>query len=660
MNVTELARRLKIPTSELRKLLPLIGFDVGMKAIKVDDAVAQKIINTVRENPNVLNKVRDQEEAEEIVETEESTVAKKDIGIPASITVRDFATLLEKPVAAIIQELMKNGILANLNEQIDFETASIIAEDFGFTTTQEERDEDTEGMDQTTIEDLLKDNENKRQARPPVVVVMGHVDHGKTQLLDTIKKTNVLAKESGGITQHIGAYQVEKNGKKITFIDTPGHKAFTAMRSRGARVADIAILLIAADDGIKPQTEEVLQIIEGAKLPFIVAINKIDKPEADVEKVKQQLAQKNLLPEDWGGSTICVPISAKTEKGIDELLEHLLLVADVEKENIQANPDRPAICTVIESHVDTGEGPVTTAIVQTGTLRQGDSVQVGSSIGKIRALRDFNGEIIANAGPATPVKILGLENASEVGDYIQVIQDSRELKKKARDLQHQKKMYRDRRQVKTKNKKDESKDEDKSVDIFLQTDVRGSQEAIIQSLETLGSDEVKVTVVKKGLGDITEADVLQAESTGALIYGFNVKTNTHAKNIAQEKEVVIRTYQVIYDLFNDVKEQAKKLQTLKLETIELGRIKVLAVFRTEKKHMIIGGQITKGKIETGAKAKVLREDQIVGKGTLGKLQQSEQEVRTAPSGSECGIQFDGQAIIKEGDFIEVYKEEYQG
>jgi len=469
MNVTELARRLKIPTSELKELLPRLGFDIGKKAIKVDDKSAYMIIDKIRDNPDIVEDFRKENmpEAEEI--TEGITPDSPEIEIPSIITVRDFAELLEKPVASIIQELMKNGILANLNEQIDYETANIIAEDFGFVTKAKNEIQDNKQNDEN-IEEMISKASDNPQVRPPIVVVMGHVDHGKTQLLDTIRKSNVVAKESGGITQHIGAYQITKNDKKITFIDTPGHEAFTAMRSRGARVADIAILIIAADDGIKPQTEEVIKIIDNAKLPFIVAINKIDKPEADIEKVKNQLAQKDLLPEDWGGKVITVPISAKNGEGIDDLLEHLLLLADVEKENIQADPNQPAIGTIIESHIDKGEGPVATVIIKSGTLKNNDSVQVGQVVGKIKFMKDHAGKIIKEASPSTPVKILGLKNIPAVGDILQTLKADASLKKMMKKINSQKKLYQDKQnwqQIKNDDKKDE---DEKKVNIILKAD----------------------------------------------------------------------------------------------------------------------------------------------------------------------------------------------
>jgi translation initiation factor IF-2 len=655
MNITELARKLKLTTNELKDLLPQLGFDIGRKAIKVDDTSAQKIIDKIKSEPGIIERLRLEmrgvEEKEEVV-TEKSM---RDLVVPAVITVRDFATLVNRPVAAIIQELMKNGILANLNEQIDYETASIIAQDLGFKTAQQET-ENVRVMDEEKIGELLMDKTDL-QPRSPVVIVMGHVDHGKTQLLDTIRKTKVMAQESGGITQHIGAYQVEKNNRLITFIDTPGHEAFTAMRSRGARIADIAIIVIAADDGIMPQTEEVIKIAENAQLPFIIAINKIDKPEADIERVKQQLAQKNLLPEDWGGKVICVPISAKTNQGIEDLLEHLLLLADMEKEKIMANPAREAIGTIIESHIDKGEGPVATVLIQAGTLRQGDIVQIGAVAGKIRAMRDYKSKQIDAAPPSMPVRILGLKAVPEVGEYLRVT-DQKSLKIIMKNLKQQQASYRHQQSSHlSKTKKEDDKEKKKTFNTIIKTDMVGSQEALLQSLETLSTDDTTVTIVKKGLGNITDIDILQAESSGAVVYGFNVKVNQRAKEMAAEKNVPVRIYNVIYDLINDVKKEVEKLIVYKVEIIELGRAKVLAIFRTEKSHKIIGLMVTKGKIEKGGRVHILRNEQDIGHGTIEEIQQAKQAVEAVPSGTECGVQLKTATAVQVGDFLEIYKEE---
>lgn len=658
MNVTELARKLKIPTAELRDLIPQLGFDIGKKAIKVDDKVAQKIIEKIKENPQIVKMFLTKKEEEKEEEPETITKEEGVIKLPSKIVVRDFAAILGKPIAIILQELMKNGILVNLNEQIDFETAAIIAEDFGFKAKLREK-EDLPLVSQKIEELLVEKNKKNLKPRPPVVVVMGHVDHGKTKLLDAIRKTHVMEQEAGGITQSIGAYQVTKKNKLITFIDTPGHEAFTAMRSRGARAADLAILVVAADDGIKPQTLEAIKIIESAKLPFVVAINKIDKPEADVDKVKHQLSQHNLVPEEWGGKTICVPISAKTGQGIDSLLETLLLVAEMEKDEIKANPNKEAVGTIIESHLDKGEGPVATVLIQAGTLSNGDFIQVGTVAGKIRLMKDYTGKTINQAAPSTPVRILGLKDTPQVGEILQVKKDVKSLKKIIKEQHRQTKIYRQRMSSQMKPSKEDEEAEKKinKLNIVLKTDNLGSYEAISESLGKIQLEGLKINIVKKGLGNVTEADVMSAESSQALIYGFNVIAPPQVQEITTEKQVEIRIYKIIYELIEDVNKELEKLLSPEIIRVIIGRVKVLVIFRTERKSMIVGGLVTKGKAENNTKATMLRDDAEIGAGKIVQLQQAKKDVETSPSGSECGLKIEGPPIIQVGDFLEFYKEE---
>jgi len=665
MNVTELARILKIPTSQLREIIPRLGFDVGKKAIKIDDKVAEKIIQKFKESPEQFKvdipqekKVEEEKKGEEgnedKTDTDEKSAALK---LPEAIAVRDFAALIEKPVTDVIQELMKNGILANLNERIDYETATIIAEDFGLKVEKEEQKD--EGGQTEKIEQLLEQDKGVKKPRPPVIVVMGHVDHGKTKLLDTIRRTNVVAQESGGITQSVGAYQVKRKNKLLTFIDTPGHEAFITMRSRGARIADIAVLVVAADDGIKPQTKEAISIIQSANLPFVVAINKIDKPNADIERVKQQLAQENLLTEDWGGKTVCVPISAQTNEGIDSLLENLLVVAEIKANEIKANPDREAVGTIIESHIDKGEGAVATVLIQAGTLRTGDLIKVGEVVGKIKAMKNFANKNIEIAVPSTPVKILGLKDTPEVGDILQVEKDEVSLKKILKNQKAKNKHSKGTKQVvvKKNDSDDEEEDKVKTLNIVLKTDTLGSQEAVLQYLEKIELEDLKIKATKKGLGNITEADVLEADSSNSIIYGFNIVVSPQIEELAREKGVNIKTYQIIYELADDAKNEAEKLLSPQIIRVDLGRVKVLAIFRTEKKSMIVGGQVTKGKIENEAKVNILRNKEKISEGTITQLQSAKQEVKDVAAGSECGISISGTTEIQEGDFLEVYKEE---
>ncbi|MFC1687889.1 translation initiation factor IF-2 [Patescibacteria group bacterium] len=653
MNVTELARRLKIPTSALRDLIPKLGFDVGRKAIKIDNRVAEQIISKIKSQPGLLEKIRRNRLAEVDLEEEEikpEADTSKKLVLPPRIAVRDFAKQLGMPVTNVVKELMNNGILTSLNEQIDYETASIIAEDLGFKT---ELKEEGATLEETTVESVLeKEQEKNLSERPPVIVVMGHVDHGKTKLLDAIRNTDVVAQEAGSITQHIGAYQVTHNNKVITFIDTPGHEAFSTMRSRGARVADIAILVVAADEGIKPQTEEAIKIIQNSNLPFIVAINKIDKENADVEKIKQQLAEKNLLPEDWGGKVITAQISAKKEKGINELLETILLVTEMEKDSIRANSSGPAVGTIVESHIDKGEGPVATVLVQSGVLKKGNLISIGSTGGKIKNMKDHHGVEITEGGPSMPVKILGLKSTPTVGDILQAQPDAKTLKNTLKKYAEKKRKY--------KASLTTSIEEEKGIEklvIVLKADTLGSLEAILQSLERLELPDFKVAIAKKALGNITESDLETAEATGAIIYGFNVKMDPAIQESAIDRESTIRIYNIIYELIQDVQNEGEKILSPEIVITEEGRIKILAIFRTEKKSMIVGGTVTKGRALADAQVRILRNKEKIGKGKITSLQSAKQTVKEVVAVSECGIEYEGPPIIQEGDILEVFTEE---
>jgi translation initiation factor IF-2 len=477
---------------------------------------------------------------------------------------------------------------------------------------------------------------------------MGHVDHGKTKLLDAIRKTNVVAGEAGGITQHIGAYQITHKDKIITFIDTPGHEAFTAMRNRGARIADIAILVVAADDGVKPQTVEAYRIIEAAKLPFVVAINKIDKPEANIDMVKRELSEKlNILAEDWGGKTVCQAISAKNNLGITELLDMLLLTADMEAKDIKANPEATASGTIIESHIDRGEGPVATVLIQNGKLKIGDPLLFnGLLYGKVRALKDHFGKTVTEALPAMPVKIIGLKMAPSIGDIMQVGQGEKvQIRKVNSQNRHITKP--------TEEKKAEVKG--KNINLLIKSDVLGSGEAIEGSLAKIETPEIKINILNKGLGNITEGDVVRAEASGAKLIGFNVKVTPLAMRLAREKKVEIKSYRIIYDLINDLKAEVQSLIELELERADLGRMKVLAIFRTEKGSQIVGGRIIDGKVESNSLIEVMRDKQIIAEGKLIKLQVAKQDVSIVETNQECGINYEGKPVIKVDDILQFYK-----
>ena len=499
--------------------------------------------------------------------------------------------------------------------------------------------------------------------RPPVVVVMGHVDHGKTTLLDAIRETHVVESEAGNITQHIGAYQAEHKDKVITFIDTPGHEAFTAMRSRGAKIADIAILVVAADDGIQPQTKEAIKIIEAAKVPFLVAINKIDKEEANIERIKQDLAGLNLIPEDWGGKTICVPVSAKNSEGIDELLEMVLLLADMEKEKIVANPDRCAVGTVIESHVDKGEGAVATILVQMGTLQKNNILSIENTLyGKVRSMKDFRGNLIDSAAPGTPVKIAGLKVAPEVGDILEVKESLKECTSKIKQTYAKK----DKPVVK-KEAETEGETKKKKLNIVLKTDVLGSLEAVLASLEKFDYEDIGVDIISRGLGNITEADILRGEAVGASVFGFDVLLPPKVEEFARDKGVKVKTFKVIYDLIDEIKKDLEDLLEIEIVTTELGKMEVLAIFRTESSKMIVGGKVSDGKIVFDPKGKGETKIRItrneggarmeMGIVLMTQLQAGKVDVKEVEKGEECGIKFKGKTTVKVGDILEIYKEE---
>lgn len=590
----------------------------------------------------------------------ETTTEKKTIEIPPAIVIKDLAKLLNLPVTQVITELMKNGVMSSMNERIDYDTAAIISEELGFAAAPKEGDD---GEKQQTIgealADLLKsDDPAKQTVRPPVVVVMGHVDHGKTKLLDAIRQTDVVAGESGGITQHIGAYQVHKKDHLITFIDTPGHEAFTAMRSRGARVADIAILVVAADDGLMPQTKEAIKIIQQAQLPLIVAINKIDKPDANAERVKQQLAAENLLPEDWGGKVPTVGVSALKGQGVDDLLDVVLLMADLDAANLKADSTRPAVGSVIEAHIDKGEGPVATAIIRTGTLHRGDHVRIGDVVGKIKALHDWQGKAIMVATPSQPAKILGLKHAPEVGDLLAVIDVAEAKLMRRKQKVHTARVTTDV-VYHTKKDDEEPKGEPPTIakmtlNLILRCDNLGSQEAILESLQKYESPLVHIEVVAKGLGSITDADVLHADTAAAILYGFHVVPTPRAADVAKSKAVEIRTFTVIYDLLGDIKKELEARLPVEVKETIHGHLSVLAVFRKEKKSMIVGGRVTDGTVTADQKVRVVRGDETIGDGTVREVQIEKRKVSEVKQGSECGVRYIGDPVIEVGDTLEFF------
>jgi|DewCreStandDraft_1066081.scaffolds.fasta_scaffold01507_18 translation initiation factor IF-2 len=573
------------------------------------------------------------------------------IELPARLTVKELAERLGVGATQVIKELLKNGVLANINQTIDYETAAIVAHDLGF-EVKEQTTAPTGEMPSALAEP--EDDPRLLVPRPPIVTILGHVDHGKTTLLDAIRQTNVAAGEAGGITQHIGAYQVEIHGQKITFLDTPGHEAFTAMRARGAQVTDIAVLVVAADDGVQPQTLEAIDHARAANVPIIVALNKIDKPEANPDRVKQQLAEVGLVPEDWGGDTIVVPVSARRKTGIDQLLEMILLVAEMQE--LKANPNRPARGVVIEAKLDKARGPVATLLVQNGTLHVGDFIVVGPIYGRVRAMFNDRGKRLKQAGPATPVEILGLPAVPQAGDKFVVAPDEKTARAWAQTAQRQ--------QEEASRQPEQVSLEDlfqriqagqvKELNLIVKTDVQGSIEPIRVSLERLSTPEVTVKILHSGTGNITESDVLLAQASKAIILGFNVKVEPGARRLAEQNRVDIRLYSVIYDLVEDVQKALTGLLAPKQVEVVEGHAEVRQVFRLSKGLVVAGCYVTDGKITRQSLVRVRRGDSVIFDGRVASLKRFKDDVREVAAGFECGVTLEGFTDFQVGDVLEAY------
>lgn len=646
MNISTLAKKLGYHTQALRKMIETMGYRLRPTASKISDKKAKEITKKIEK----LEKEKQAENLEEQKKAEKAKEPKK-LLVPQTITVKDFANVLELEVTDVIRKLIEEGIMATINEEIDFETASIIAEELGFKIELKKEEKDLikeKGIRKQILEDLSHEEEKDLKPRPPVVVVMGHVDHGKTKLLDVIRETNIIDTEAGGITQKIGAYQAKCKGKAITFLDTPGHEAFKAMRERGAKVTDIAILVVAADDGVMPQTEEAIAHAKNAGVPIIVAINKIDKPEADPEKAKRQLADLGLQPEEWGGNTIMVEISAKFNKNIDKLLEMVLLQADMLE--LKANQEAKAIGTIVESNKDPKKGPVATVLIQNGTLNLGDYVTCGSNYGKIKAMENFLGKRIDHAKPSTPVQILGLTSVPDSGDILQEEKSKESAKEKIAKIA--------KAEIKIKrNLTPEEERKIKKLNIILIADFYGSMEAIIDELNKIQSKQVMPHIIDYSAGKITESNVMNAQSSNAIILGFNAQPTAVAKRLAEDKHVKIYTFNIIYELVDEIKKQLSSLIEPEIIKTKIGKLSVLAVFRSEKKRKIVGGKILSGYLTKDLAIKILRDEEEIDAGKITSLQKNKADVDKAEAGSECGISIDTFAKIKEGDIIEAWKEE---
>ena len=578
-----------------------------------------------------------------VVEVQKPTYVE----IGETINVKDFANLLKREVSEVIKSLFMLGVIVTINQDIDFDTALLVGSEFDVEVAALPPEEDP-----TEIPEV-EDDPAKRLPRPPVITVMGHVDHGKTSLLDAIRKANVTAREAGGITQHIGAYQVNYQGKKIVFLDTPGHEAFTAMRARGAQVTDVAILVVAADDGVMPQTLEAINHAKAAKVPIIVAINKMDRPGANPDHVKQQLAEHELIPEDWGGDTIMVPVSAHQKTGISELLEMILLVAEMQ--DLKANPSLPAHGTIIEAQLDKGRGPVATVLVQRGTLQIGDTIIAGTAYGKVRAMVNDRGEKVKKALPSTPVEVLGLNDVPLAGDILdstdekiaRSVAEKRVAKKRIEEIQQNSKVSLD--DLFQRIQEGEIKD----LNIVVKADVQGTIEALRSSLQNIKNDEVKVVVVHAGVGAITESDVMLASAANALIIGFNVRPDANARKAAEAEKVDVRTYRVIYDALNDVEAAIKGMLAPKFQETIQGRVEVRQMI-TISKMLIAGCYVLEGKITNTSKVRVVRDGIVINGDEIDTLRRFKDDVKEVAAGYECGVTLEKFRDLKEGDVFEVF------
>lgn len=609
----------------------------------------QSLLSTSMQKKKNRVKHRNEQYLQQKAEAERKAEAAiaTEIELSGPLTVKELAEKMGREVSEIIKKLMLLGVMASINQEVDVDTATIVAEEFGVTVTEVEPEEDP--TDVIEIEDAPE----TLKPRPPVVTIMGHVDHGKTSLLDVIRQTNVTAGEAGGITQHIGAYQVRYNDNKITFLDTPGHEAFTAMRLRGAKSTDIAVLVVAADDGVMPQTIEAINHAKSADVPIIVAINKMDKPGANPDHVKQQLSEHGLLPEEWGGDVIMVPVSAKQKQGIDDLLENILLVAEVME--LKANPNRKAYGVVIEAQLDKGRGAVCTVLVQKGSLRVGDTVLAGTAYGKVRAMTNERGEKVKVARPSMPVEILGFSEVPQAGEIIngmddneaRAIAEKRIAKQRVQELQATHKVTLD--DIFNQIQQGELKD----LNIIIKADVQGSVEALRQSLEGIKNPEVRIVIVHAAVGAINESDIMLASASNAIVMGFNVRPDANVRRAAENEKVDLRTYRVIYDAINDVESAMRGMLAPQFKEVVVGRAEVRQVISTPK-AIVAGSYVTEGRITNDSEVRLIRDGIVVFEGKVDSLRRFKDEVKEVKTSFECGISLEGYRDIKEGDVIEAY------
>ncbi len=674
--VYELAKELDITSRELIDIL-LSEFSIKVKnhmsVLDEEDAeLIKELFDEGEDNTKSVNKSIVDEYEEEVDRSVNNQKQKKQIKnnrnltgtlvagdneeieeeivieMEDTITVKELAEKLNKPITEVIKQLMFMGVMAAINQELDFNTAEKLAEKFNAIISKKEESS-------AVVKEDDEDEDYGNEKKPPVVTVMGHVDHGKTSILDAIRKSKVTATEAGGITQHIGAYTVEINGETISFLDTPGHEAFTTMRARGAQITDIVILVVAADDGIMPQTAEAINHCKAANVPIIVAINKIDKEGANIDKVKQELTEYNLIPEDWGGDIICVPVSAHTKEGLDTLLEMVILTAEMEE--LKADPSRRAKGTVIEAKLDKGRGPVATLLVQNGTLKSGDSIIVGSTYGRIRAMFDDKGKKINSAGPSIPVEVLGLSEVPDAGDRFNVVKDEKTARNMA---ENRKQKLREQRLQSTNRVSLEDlysqiqEGKVKELGVIVRADVQGSVEAVKQSLEKLSTDEVKVRVIHGAVGAISETDVTLAAASNALIIGFNVRPSNNASVLAEKEGVNIRTYRIIYDALDDIKSAMVGMLEPEYKEVILGTAEVRLTYKISNIGTVAGCYVLNGKIVRNSGVRIIRDGIVIFESQLSSLKRFKDDVKEVATGYECGITIEKFNDIKDGDLIEAY------
>ena len=595
---------------------------------------------------------QEQEEQGSTQATQTRKVTLKVLTVPEAIPVGVLADRIQVEPVQVIKQLMRIGVFANINQVIDFATASTILRTFGYSAKE------TQEVAATKSGAVTEEDEAQLPERPPIVTILGHVDHGKTTLLDAIRKTNVVDQEAGGITQHIGAYQVEHNGHTITFLDTPGHEAFTAMRARGAQVTDVAILVVAADDGVMPQTAEAIDHIKAAGVPIVVAINKMDVPDADPEKVKRQLSEHELVVEDWGGDVIAVPVSAKQGTGVDDLLESLLVVTEVAE--LKANPDREAVGVVVESRMDKSRGPTATVLVQTGTLHVGDNVVVGTTRGRVKALVSDIGRRVKSAGPSMPVEVLGISELPAAGDGLVAVLDERTARELATENQRAAQAARGHGLTLEEFHSRASTGQAKEMNLILKTDVQGSIDAVRTALEQLSSEETRVRLIHAATGSITESDVMLAVASDAIIIGFNVRAEPGARRQADQDSVEIRQYEIIYRLTEDIEAALAGLLEPVIQDVVEGRLEVRAVFSLRKSRTSAGCYVLDGQLSRSSTARVLRNGQQLFDGPVFSLRRFKDDVRQVTAGYECGIALDGFNDYEVGDIIEAHRQQRAG